>query len=337
MKIANAKIDGYVKGIGEEKIAGALIFGASASVAMSRFNAIAKKITPDLQDQFLVANLTKERFAAEKSCLADEFYSFSMFGGRKLIIIRGDACGAALHGLKALLKDADEVKKSDNFILILAGDLDRGSALRKLCENDENIAALPCYEDSEAILKKLIAQCLKRGGIEANFDVQRHLLEILPNNRQIIAAEIEKLAVFVGGGEVSVADVDRVIANQNEVGFDELSDAFVVKNKKKAVLAAQNLFKNGFEPVMAVRFLANYLLKLYNAKVEIERGGSGFDEAVRGQRLFFKAENAFKKHLRAVKLADLVAWLDSMQELEVELKSTGLLGMRERFLGFLLV
>src|SRR3989338_8172636 len=144
MKIATNQIDSYITKIAEEKIAGALVYGPCASVIISRFNYIAKKIVANLSDSFLVSHLTKERFAQYPSCLADEFYSFSMLGGRKLIIIQDPSTQMA-SALKELLQDKDEVAKSDNFILIQAGDLDKSSALRKIAESSEIFANIICY------------------------------------------------------------------------------------------------------------------------------------------------------------------------------------------------
>ena len=156
MKIANAQIDFYIQKIAQEKIAGCLIFGPETSVVDYRFDLIAKKISPDLSDPFMVANLSKERLAEDKGILSDEFFSFSMLGGRKLILVKNAdiAAGAAL---KILFEDRDYAKKSDNFILIHAGDLDKASVLRKAAEDNLNFAVIACYEDDECTIRNFIA------------------------------------------------------------------------------------------------------------------------------------------------------------------------------------
>ena len=320
MKIANNEIDRYIKNIANEKIAGAVVFGKDISVIKSRFNAISRKIVTDMSDQFLVCDLSKERLSKDKACLADEFYAYSMFGGRKLIMIK-DADAAASAALKELLKDREAVKKSDNFILVQAGDLDAGNALRKLAQVNDLLAALPCYEDTDAITKKLIEQQLKRHGLGYGYDLVTKLFGLLGKNRQIIANEIEKLATYLGGEDLTGEAIDRVIKSQSETAFEEFTNSFAAKNFKKSVEDIDNLLRNGFEPVMAVRFLSNYVQKLYYAKMMIENKGCPFDEAVKLQRLFFKAEASFKKQLRGVDLATVANWLLEIQKLEIALKS----------------
>jgi hypothetical protein len=112
MKIANSQIDLYIQRIAQEKVAGCLVYGPESSVVSYRFDLIAKKISPDLSDPFLVSNLSKERLAEDKGILADEFFSFSMLGGRKLILVK-DCDIAAAAALKILFEDREFVKKSD--------------------------------------------------------------------------------------------------------------------------------------------------------------------------------------------------------------------------------
>ena len=334
MKIANNEIDRFVKNIANEKIAGALVFGKDISVIRSRFNAICKAIVSDLKDQFLVVNLSKDRLAKDPACLADEFYSFSMFGGRKLLIIR-DSDAAATTALKALLKDGENIKKSDNFILIQSGDLDANNALRKIAQTSEFIAALPCYEDNDATTKKLIEQQLKRNGLDSSYDLVTQIFLTVGKNRQIIASEIEKLALYLDGQKLTGEVIDRVIKSQNETVFEEFSNNFASKNFSRAVNNIDNLLENGFEPVMAARFLSNYVQKLYFAKSAITSKGMSIEVAAKEQRLFFKAEANFKNQLRNLDLKQISLWLLEIEKLEIALKSGNQSSAKSLFLGFL--
>lgn len=335
MKIANNEIDRYVKNIANEKIAGALVFGKDISVIRSRFNAISKAIVSDLKDQFLVVNLSKERLSKDPACLADEFYSFSMFGGRKLVIIR-DSDVAANTALKALLKDGEGVKKSDNFIIIQSGDLDAGNALRKLAQASDFIAALPCYEDNDGTTRKLIEQQLKRNGIDFSYDLVSQIFTAVGKNRQIIANEIEKLALYLGEEKLTGEVVDKVIKSQNETVFEEFSNNFASKKFAQAVKNIDNLLENGFEPVMATRFLSNYVQKLYFAKSAIVSKGLSIEVAAKEQRLFFKAEANFKSQLRNLDLKQISLWLLEIEKLEIKLKSGVQSSVKSLFLSFLM-
>ena len=333
MKIANAQINSYLQKIAQEKIAGCLVYGPEASVVKYRFDFIAKKITPDLSDPFLVSNISKERLSEDKGLLADEFFAMSMLGGRKLIIIR-EADIAAGGALKLLIEDNDFASKSDNFILILGGDLDKSSPLRKTVEASSAFAAIPCYEDSEYTIKTFIESLLSKNGIRVNQEVIRLIIEKLGKNRQIITSEIEKITLYLGEDKSLTLDiVNKIAVSQGEISANEFIMSFAEKKFDKSLLQLEKLFKNKFEPIMLIRFLSNYLQKLYHSKLEIESGDSNFDEAVKKQRLFFKTEIEFKKHLKGLSLEFLIEKLHVLANLEIKIKS-GQLSPRLAFTDF---
>ena len=338
MKITNSQIDFYIQKIAQEKIAGCLLFGPEASIANYRFDVIAKKISPDLSDPFLVANLSKERLAADKGILADEFFSLSMLGGRKLILVK-DADIAAGTALKILFEDrgfANGVTRdrNGNFILVQAGDLDKSSALRKACEDNPHFAAIACYEDDERAIKKFIESELAKRQVKSSSQAIDLLFTKCGKNRQIILAELEKIFVFLGEEKhLSLELADRLTASEAEISANEFVMNFAAQKFDLALLQAEKLFKDGFEAITLIRFLSNYLQKLYHSKVEIELENLDFEEVVKGQRLFFKTELEFRKHLRGSSLNFLVKILQILANLEIKIKS-GIMPSRLEFTAF---
>lgn len=322
MKIANAQIDSYIQRIAQEKIAGCLVFGPETSVVNYRFDLIAKKITPDLSDPFLVSHLSKERLSEDKGLLADEFFSFSMLGGRKLILVKDSdtLCAAAL---KILFEDKEYSKKSDNFILVQGGDLDKSSALRKLCEENINFAAIACYEDDERVIKRFISDELTKRQVKSSSQVVDILIEKFGKNRQIILTELEKITLFLGEERNLTVDViSKISGFEAEISVNEFISSFTAQKFDMALVQAEKLFKNGFEVIALIRFLSSYLQKLYQAKCDIEFSGLDFEEAIKAQRLFFKTEIEFRKNLKALSLDFLTKNLQQLLQIEVKIKTS---------------
>lgn len=324
MKIANAQIDSYIQRISQEKIAGCLIYGPETSVVNYRFDLIAKKISPDLADPFLVSNLSKERLVEDKGILADEFFSLSMLGGRKLILVK-DVDIACVAALKILFEDSDFAKKSENFILIQAGDLDKGSALRKICEDNAHFAAIACYEDDERVIRKFISDELVKRQIKSSSQAIDVLLDKFGKNRQIILSELEKITLYLSDSEELTLDViAKITGLEAEVSVNEFIASFAAKNFDLALEQVEKLFKDGFEPIALIRFTSNYLQKLYQAKCDIEFAGLDFEGAVKAQKLFFKTEIEFRKNLKTLSLDFLLKNLQQLVEVEMKIKTTSL-------------
>lgn len=334
MKIQNAKIDAYIKNITQEKIAGCLLFGPEPSVISARFSIIAKKIVDDLADPFLVSNISKERLAEDKALLGDEFYSMSFMGGRKLITIK-DTDAHTASALKALLSEEDILSKSENFILIQAGDLDYGSALRKLAESSKIFAAIPCYEDNEKVIKQFIEASLTKNQIRFDYQTSSYLSQKLGKNRQIIKSELDKIIAYLGDNKALNIDiVDTVIGFESEVTANEFVLTYASQKFDKALLEAQRLLNNHVEPITLIRFLSNYLQKLYHAKCQIHYKNMNFDEVVKSQKLFFKTEIEFRKNLNALSLAFISKKLQELEKLEIKMKSSQM-SSKVLFIGFM--
>jgi DNA polymerase III subunit delta len=333
MKIANPQIDNYIKNIAQEKIAGCLLFGSEASVVSARFNIIAKKIVSDLSDPFLVTNISKERLSEDRSLLIDEFYSLSFLGGRKLILIKDvDANTAA--AMKDLLSDRECANKSENFILIQAGDLDKNAPLRKLTESVQTFAAIACYEDDERVIKKFIESELTRNQIKFNFQAITYLSEKFGKNRQVIKSELDKIISYLGDEkDLTLEIIDKAIGSESEITAGEFINSFAAQKFDTALIQAEKLFKNGFEAITLIRFLSNYLQKLYHAKCEIEFNSVSFDEAVKSQKLFFKTEIEFRKSLKVLNLTFLKEKLKNLEEIEIKIKSSSI-SAKLLFTGF---
>ncbi len=322
MKIANAQIESYIQKIAETKVAGCLVYGPEASLVSYRSNIIAKKICPDLADPFLVVHVGKERLAENKSILAEEFFSFSMLGGRKIIIVK-NCDNSAASALKEIFSDSEYAKKRDNFILIEAGDLDKASALRKVCEDNYAFAAIACYEDDERFIKSFIADELRRNELNFNREIVDLIYEKIGKNRQIIHSEINKIKTFLGlEKNLNQDSLLELIELQSEISANEFVMNFAAHKFSIALIQAERLLNEGFEAITLIRFLANYLQKIYQAKVDIEVSGLDFDEAVKLQKLFFKTEIEFRRHLKLFSIQVLKKILINLAEIEIKIKNS---------------
>lgn len=322
MKIANYQIENYIQRIGNEKIAGCLVYGPESSVVRYRFSVIAKKIVKDLADPFLVVNIDEDRIREDSGILADEFFALPMFGGRKLITIKNAGIYTA-QSLKALIANKDFANKSDNFILIQGEDLSKSSALRKIVEDSPGLASIACYEDDEQVVRKFISEKLQENQLKFNLKIIDLLLEKFGKNRQLLNLEIEKIAqYFYENKNLNLDELSLILTDQNEVSANQFVANFADKKYAIALEQLNKMLDNDYEPIALVRILSSYFQKLYHAKLMIEKGEKDFDSAVKAQFLFFKIEVEFRRHLKNSSLNFLVKILSDLEKIEIKIKST---------------
>ncbi len=334
MKISSYQVENYIKKIADEKISGCLLYGPEPTITRFRFEVIAKKIVNDLADPFLVSQLSSEKIKEDKAILTDEFYSISMLGGRRLIMIK-DCDAHTVGALKILLSDPQYGRKSDNFILIQGGDLDKSSALRKLVEESQFLMAIPCYEEDAVSLRKSISELFVENDIIVENEIINLMVKNFGKDRNLIVNEVGKIKNYLGDEKKLSLEIFRklISANQDE-NLQDFAVQFASKNYEWCFLRAEKAFEGGNESILLVRNLINYFSKLYNAKVSIENSGKSIDEAVKSAQIFYKIEADFRRNLQNLSLKFIVKSLQSFEKLEINLKK-GNMSSRLVFLSYI--
>lgn len=338
MKISSYQVENYIKKIADERISGCLLYGPEPTITRFRFDVIAKKIVNDLSDPFLVSNISGEKIKEDKAILVDEFYSISMLGGRRLIMVKDsdkNTTQAIISSLKNLLSDPQYGRKSDNFILIQAGDLDKASALRKLVEESQFLMAIPCYEEDVKSLRLSISEIFKNNEINPENEVINLMIKNFGKDRNLIANEINKIKTYLGEEkQLSLEVFNKIISLKQDDNLQDFAVQFASKNYEWCFLRAEKALEEGNESIMLVRNLINYFSKLYNAKIAIERSGRSFDDAVKSAQIFYKIEENFRNSLQNLSLKFIAKSLQSFEKLEINLKK-GNMSSRLVFLSYI--
>src|SRR5262249_2642380 len=134
-----------------------LIYGPDTGLVHERAEEIAKKTVPDINDPFRTTNLMGSVITEDPARLRDEMAAQALGGGRRLVRIQG-----ATEGVAAILTSLiGDMPLSDSLLLIEAGDLDKRSKLRALCENEDIAVALPCYVEEGIARQKIVVEILE--------------------------------------------------------------------------------------------------------------------------------------------------------------------------------
>lgn len=320
MKIQSSKVDSFVQTIDKEKeIKGVVIYGPDSGLVAVRFKEIAGKISPDLKDPFNVVFISEERLKNNPTAIFDEFLAMSMLGGRRLIIIK-NAGNTLTKTLKDIFK---EDPKTENFILITAGNLDTKSSLRKFAETSKHIASIPCYKDDKNKISQIVNQKLREYGFIYNNDVVNALVSNFGGNRLIILNEIEKLALYKDNDKkLTVDDLNDCIKDVSESNVDELINGFANLDKNLIYKLLQKISSEGINFILIIRSLLNYYLKLQLIKYQIENG-TDFNEITRTHRIFWKQIPLLKRHLSIWSSKMIDHFLEKLIELEIKCKTSG--------------
>jgi DNA polymerase-3 subunit delta len=299
-----------------------LLFGPDAGLVRERASHLAKLIVADPNDPFCAVTLPASSIANDPARLFDEMASVALGGGKRLVRIQNpDEKTAA--ALAALLSD---MPAGDSVLIIEAGELDRKSKLRALCEGDTSLAcAVPCYAEDAAARTRTITDILASENIRAAREVVAALADVLPPDRLALRSELEKFAVYVGKGNAATsADVRASVQDAGAAELDDLVFAIGAGETKRAAQLIDRLYAEQTSPVALLRAVQRHFMRLQWARAEMDKGIAAPDAVKRLQPpVFWKYESAMTSQLRRWSRVKSERALRKLYDAEAAVKRTG--------------
>jgi DNA polymerase-3 subunit delta len=202
-----------------------LLYGPDRGLAAERARAFALRTELPLDDPFSVVRLEGAEVDRDEGRLLDEARTVPMFAARRLLWVRNATGQKALaNDVKALCAEPPR----DALILIEAGDLKKGAALRTAVENSEWGMALPCYADETRGIDALIDEEMQKAGLSITLEARQALRRNLGGDRLASRGEIPKLVLYASGGkQVDLDDIKAAIGDASGFTFDDAVDAIL--------------------------------------------------------------------------------------------------------------
>src|SRR5256714_10964864 len=182
-----------------------LVFGPDAGLVSERANTIIRASVDDPADPFALVRLDGDALASDPARLIDEATTVPLFGGRRAIRVR-----AGSRNIVPAVEGILSAKLQDCRIVIEAGDLKRGAALRTMCERAKTAVAIPCYADADRDIGRIIDEEMRAADLTIAPDARAALVPLLGGDRRASRAELRKLALYAQGQER--VEIDGVMA-----------------------------------------------------------------------------------------------------------------------------
>ncbi len=205
-----------------------LVYGPDRGLVSERAAKFARGTGIGLDDPFAVSRMDGGELERDPGRLIDEARTVPMFGGRRLIWIRNSAASKAMSDALRTLCDAPP---PETLILLEAGDLKKGVALRSLVEGSTSAVAIPCFIDDAGGIDSVIDDVMKEAGLAIDPDARALLRRFLGGDRLATRREVEKLALYaMGQPAVTVVDVQMLSGDVSGRSIDEVVDAVLAGN-----------------------------------------------------------------------------------------------------------
>ena len=189
-------------------------------------NDFKKKIRILNKDQYEIVSLTQDEVLNNNSFLFTEVTNISLFEKKKIFLI-DQANDKILNIIEELKPKLEEHK-----IYLFSELLDKKSKLRNSFEESNETGVVPCYQDNEITLKKIILNELKdyEGLTTININL---ILDNSVMDRSKLNNELEKIKLYFNGKRIETEKLDILLNDKVYDDFNILKDEAFIGNRIK--------------------------------------------------------------------------------------------------------
>ena len=219
----------------------------------------------------------------------------------------------------------------DTVLALVASELKKDSALAKACAKAGDVLV---YDVPKRRMADWVAKQFGDRGVAVDAEAARLLIEVVGEDPEELASEVDKIATWSGGDPVGTREIEALAAGCAEVPGYELTDAWGRRDLPGALAACQTLLERSGDPVsrtvpMLIGMLVAHVGRVRDCQVFADEGLTAREAASRLKRhpfyvekLYAQARNYGPDELReaVVRLAELDHAVKGGSRLAVDLE-----------------
>jgi DNA polymerase-3 subunit delta len=180
-------------------------------------------------------------------------------------------------------------------LALVAEEIRADSALTKAVAKAGQVLT---YDVPKRKLPEWVAEQFARVGGKADADACRALVDIVGDNLDELATEIEKLTTWAGGEQITLRHVEQQAAGRAETSIFSLTDAWGRRDVGAVLRAAEEIMERSTRPrsgelMRIIGSLVNHVGRVSRCQKLAEEGVRAKDAAPRLKMHPFAAEKAF--------------------------------------------
>tara|TARA_Y200000002_G_scaffold147513_1_gene121930 strand:- start:187 stop:1188 length:1002 start_codon:yes stop_codon:yes gene_type:complete len=273
-----------------------------------------KKNIVNLNKKNEIINLYQEDINKNKNIVINEIMNTSLFAEEKLIIIN-QANENTLTELDSILDGEERIK-----IILIADLLDKKSKLRSTFEKKNNLAVIPCYNDNDFTLRKLIHNELGEFK-NMNSNIVNMILNYSNLNRKTILNNMEKIKSFYENKIISDDSLETLLNSDRNEPFENIRDAALIGDKNRLNTLLNNFAFTNDDAYIYLNKLNYKLIRLLEIHKENKKHGD-FSITMAKMRppIFWKDKPIYLKLLKKWQISRVLEALTYLGRIEEKLK-----------------
>ena len=289
----------------------ALFYGANIGLKNEFKSSIKKN-----ESNYEILRFVQDEIIKDKNLVLREIQNVSLFGKNKIIFIEN--VNDKIFDIISEIQNTNQDK-----IYLFADILEKKSKLRSFIEKSETCAAVPCYEDNELSIKKIIQTRL------ASFkQLTTHNISLILNSTNLdrgkLNNEINKIISCFQNKIIDTDKLEKLLNIQENDDFNKLKDEAFLGNK----LNTNKLLSHTSIELEKIIFYLNSINKKLNGLLELRKmKEENIDIAVNNLKppIFWKDKKNFTEQAKKWTEKKIKVMLNETYSLEKKIKSTALI------------
>jgi DNA polymerase III subunit delta len=295
------------------------IFGQDESAIAAMAGAMAAKMGPEAEG----VDIESDKLRGDPALLADEAASTSLFGDTRYIRLnfrRDEAVDAVENLLSA--------EQAGNPVIATAGNLTKGSKLRKAVEASPLALTYICYPPTEAEATEHVLALAQRAGLKLDRALAAQIARYTGQDRMLAASEIEKLSLYHDASPerpvlVEAAAFTALAAETSEEDVQALVNRVMggeVRALGRQLAEARVL---GIDSIRVLRAMQRRAVLLAGLRAKVDAGANPGALVRATKSIFWKEQDEHVNQLKRWTSARLAGLTGHLLELEKKAMALG--------------
>lgn len=278
-----------------------------------------KGLINDLKNKILhkykenkILKFNQEEILSNENLFFNEIKNISLFDNKKIYFIYN------VNDKFIKILDAVFPLTDNNIVFIYADILDKKSKLRNFIEKKKDADVIPCYEDNEVSIKKIIIKGLK-GYDGLNNQIISLITENCGNDRIKVRNEVNKITTYFNSSPLNAKSISKLLNYRQDEQFNFIKDFAISGMEKKTGELLNSTIIDSEKIIYYLSIMNHRLLKLK----DIVKNKTNIEQTINNIKppIFWKDKSTFLFQAKIWNTNKLNKALIKTYEAEIKLKS----------------
>jgi len=282
------QLDLFLTSVQEEEIPGLFLIYGESFLVKQAFNTLSSFLVGKDNHQFSIETL--EGGTVSMGDIIEQVSTFSFLVSKKIVVVKNAPLFQASLTSSDINFSPSDLDRLNGFIekgipenhslIFTSANIDKRKKIYKAIADKGVIvdcsvaqgAKKTDLDEQRIVLQSIAGQILSKSNKTIDNQAFQTLVDLTGFNLDLLSSNLAKLIAYSGKARmISMADVKAVVKRDKKDPIFNLTNAYMAKDVKNALLYLNSLFNDGFHPLQILKSFENQIRKLILVKCAAQK------------------------------------------------------------------